>query len=226
MKQIKVNLLHISPLHIASKAIRKCHANEHLSDTIDSTIGTKDRNLIHRVGLKHDHSSTLEHITASFDITGISVAVLGQLTRHRLASYTVQSTRYTTDKLLKNEEPFIDDNNCFVSTEDAEKRGSKYVVLTGNWLVDSVSIHSIESVRWLATKNIPNDELRYALPQAWRTNLTMTINFRSLRNFLQLRTSSHAMEEIRHLANLIYQSIPGKYHYLLEDCVVESNTDL
>jgi len=92
---MKIKLLHHTPLHIASTAIRKCWASEGKSDTVDGVLGEKDKELIERVGNKYKHSSTLEHINYTFDIDGISRACLQELARHRHASLSVKSTRYT-----------------------------------------------------------------------------------------------------------------------------------
>ena len=99
---MQVKLLHSTPLWICSTAIRRCWASEAKSDN----GGTKDKELIERIGNKNKHKSTLEHLVYSFDVDGISRACLTELARHRIASYSVKSTRYTL-KELKDEPPFI-----------------------------------------------------------------------------------------------------------------------
>jgi len=69
--------------------------------------GKKDKELIHRVGNKMKHASTLEHLVYTFYIQGISRACLQELARHRIASLSVKSTRYTTSRELKFEKPFV-----------------------------------------------------------------------------------------------------------------------
>lgn len=97
-----VKLLHHSPLEVADIAICKCYGNEPHSDS------EKVKARINRVANVSKHASTIEHLSYSFDIDGISRACLQQLCRHRISSYTVQSTRYVLSKLLKNERSFID----------------------------------------------------------------------------------------------------------------------
>ena len=113
---MKVELLHNTPLWVCAKAIRKCWASEDKSDTTTeyddvehryiTMTGDKDKELINRVGNKNKHKSTLEHLVYTFDVDGISRACLTELARHRIASYSVKSTRYTL-KELKNEIAFI-----------------------------------------------------------------------------------------------------------------------
>ena len=96
-----VKLLHHTPLEVADIAICKCYGNEPHEDL------DKIQARINRVANVSKHASTIEHLTYSFDIDGISRGCLQQLCRHRVASYTVQSTRYTLSKLLKSERSFL-----------------------------------------------------------------------------------------------------------------------
>ena len=96
-----VELLHHTPLEVADIAICKCYDNEPHSDS------EKVKARINRVANVSKHASTIEHLTYSFDIDGISRSCLQQLCRHRVASYTIQSTRYTLSKLLKSERSFL-----------------------------------------------------------------------------------------------------------------------
>ena len=99
---MKVKLLNYTPLEVADIAICKCYGNEPHSDS------EKVKARINRVANVSKHASTIEHLYYNFDIDGISRACLQQICRHRVASYTVQSTRYVLSKLLKNERSFID----------------------------------------------------------------------------------------------------------------------
>ena len=95
-----VRLLHATPLEVVDIAICKCYSNKP-HDELE-----KIQARITKVANVSKHSSTIEHLNYSFDIDGISRAVLQELARHRIASYTVKSTRYTL-KELKDEQPFI-----------------------------------------------------------------------------------------------------------------------
>jgi len=99
---MKVTLLQHTPLEVCAHAIRTCWQSFNKSDC----GGEKDKELIDRVGNRYKHSSTLEHLVYTFYIQGISRAVLQELARHRMASLSVKSTRYTL-KELKEEETFL-----------------------------------------------------------------------------------------------------------------------
>lgn len=206
---MKVTLHHYTPLVICSDAIRTCWQSFDKSDN----GGEKDRDLIDRVGNKFKHASTLEHLVYNFYIEGISRALLQELARHRMASLSVKSTRYTL-KELKDEAPY--------SVEEIE-RASKYLVMTGVEIVDQMSIRALENLRAVLVEGISNDRAKYCLPESYKTELTWTINARSLQNFISLRSDKAALWEIRELANMLYQTLPSEHRYLFENSLKEEH---
>jgi thymidylate synthase (FAD) len=93
---MQVELLQNTSLTVCAKAIRTCWNSHDKSDN----GGDKDLELINRVGNKFKHSSTLEHLNYTFYISGVSRALLQELSRHRIASLSVKSTRYTLKAFL------------------------------------------------------------------------------------------------------------------------------
>jgi len=73
---------------------------------------------------------------------------------------------------------------------------------------------ALENLRQLLVAGIPNDKAKYALPECYKTELTWTINARSLQNFLELRSDKSALWEIRDLAYEIYNTLPDDHKYL------------
>ncbi|QQF52515.1 FAD-dependent thymidylate synthase [Campylobacter fetus] len=205
---MEVELLNFTPLWVCSNAIRTCWQSFDKGDN----GGEKDVELIDRVGNKFKHASTLEHLYYNFYIKGISRALLQELARHRIASLSVKSTRYTL-KELKNESEF--------RVGDFEN-ASTYIVLTGNKFVDNASINALENLRRILNQNTSLDIAKYCLPESYKTELSWSINARSLQNFLSLRSSKQALWEIRDLANLIYQNIPDGHKFIYENCLIKS----
>ena len=175
------------------------------------TCGPKNAALIERVGNKLKHASILEQLVYTFDINGVSRALLQELARHRHQSLTVKSSRYTL-KELKDEESFSP--TSFV-------RASKYLVMTGIELVDTMSIKALENLRLVLVEGISNDKAKYCLPESYRTRLQTQFNGRSLQNFLRLRSDKSALWEIRDLANAIYNALPADHKYLYKDCMYD-----
>ena len=201
---MNIELLHFTPLWVCAKAIRKCWASEDKSDTVDGICGDKDKELINRVGNKNKHKSTLEHLVYTFDVDGISRACLQELARHRIASYSVKSTRYTLKEL-----------------KEADKM-KHFLVLTGNTELDYANIDYLLLLKnKLLAGSIANDVAKYMLPEAYKTSLVMTINARSLQNFIELRSSKSALWEIQNLAKAMYDAIPEEHIYLFKEYINE-----
>lgn len=200
---MKVTLNAYTPLVVCSDAIRECWQSQDKSDN----GGEKDLALIDRVGNQYKHSSTLEHLTYSFTIEGISRACLQELARHRMTSLSVKSTRYTL-KELKSEEIFA--LNDF-------KRAEQYIVITGNEIVDNASIIGLNNLRNILLEGVSNDIAKYCLIESYKTSLAWTLNARSLQNFLTLRSSKAALWEIRNLAIAVYLAIPEDHKFLFHN---------
>jgi len=207
---MQVTLHNHTPLVVCSDAIRTCWQSFDKSDN----GGEVDRALIDRVGNKFKHASTLEHIVYNFYIAGISRALLQELARHRMASLSVKSTRYTL-KELKEEPSF--------TIEDKE-RAQKYLVMTGVEMVDEMSIRALENLRAVLAEGISNDRAKYCLPESYKTELSWTINARSLQNFISLRSDKAALWEIRDLANMVYTTLPEDHRYLFENSLKEDHS--
>ena len=203
---MKVTLKHFTPLDVCYSAIRTCWQSFDKSDN----GGEKDLALIDRVGNKNKHSSTLEHLFYNFYIQGISRACLQELSRHRIASLSVKSTRYTL-KELKEEETFLPlDQNNFA-------RAEKFIVLTKNRQVDEASVLALDKLRLLLKEGISNDIAKYALPESYKTELSWSINARSLQNFIELRSSRQALWEIRDLAHSIFNALPSEHQFIFSE---------
>ena len=194
---MQVKLMHCTPLDIADKAIGKCW---------DKQCDTINYKRLKRVGVQHKHESTLEHISYNFDIDGLSRACLQELARHRISSFSVKSSRYTLKELV---------------VADTDEKLRAFMVQTNSGSVNDCNIATLKDVRTILKSGEPNDVAKYMLPEAYKTSLVWTVNLRSLRNFLSLRSSKRALWEIRDLATAIYREIPEEHKFLVEDCMEE-----
>lgn len=138
------------------------------------------RALLH--ALKSGHDSVLEHCVFTFRIEGVSRVLLAQLTRHRVASYSIQSQRYCGADL----DTVTPDSMCIPE------------------LVDDI-IDLKKAVEALYEKaiglGVPEEDARYYTLQAGKTRGMVTMNARELRHFFELRCCSRAQWEIRKLAD-------------------------
>jgi thymidylate synthase (FAD) len=209
---MSVKLLHSTPLEIAVKAIRTCWQSQDKSDN----CGPIDIALIDRVANKHKHGSTIEHLSYTFEIE-MSRGCLQEWARHRMASLSVKSSRYTL-KELKDARGL---SSIFDYDEEslALKTARQFLVLTRELDVDNASIQALMRLQDVLKAGIANDKAKYCMPEAYKTSLVWTINARSLQNFLALRTSKAALAEIRELAYEVYENLPEDHKFLFKEFV-------
>lgn len=235
--QHTVSLLYATPLFLASHGARTCWDSHDKSDSIKEydcidgellgiTTGKGDMELIDRVGNKFRHASILEHLNYTFYIEGISRALLQELSRHRHASPSVKSTRYTL-KELKNEKPFLtsayDEDIGEVITIIDHHRADKYLVLTDEKYVNWASYKALEELRKVLERGISNDLAKYCIPEAYKVSEQLTINARSLQNLLSLRSDKSALWEIRQLSRSLYNALPTDHQYLFLHCMKDDH---
>ena len=172
-----------------------------------AAVCTDSRNpesaLRHAVG--SGHTSVLEHAVFTFRVEGLSRAALAQLTRHRLASFDVQSQRYVRIHGID-----------LVIPESIRK--SDFYTEAGSLLEDVMNLY-----QRMVDAGIPAEDARYVTPQAVPTTLIMTMNARELLHFFSLRTCNRAQWEIRHLADemltICRQLASGIFGYAGPGCV-------
>lgn len=136
-----------------------------------------------RHSVEAGHESVLEHAVFTFRVEGLSRAALAQLTRHRLASFDVQSQRYVRIHGVD-----------LVMPETI--RSSDFYVEAGSLMEDVMNLY-----QRMVDAGIPAEDARYITPQAVPTVLVMTMNARELRHFFSLRCCNRAQWEIRGLAD-------------------------
>lgn len=142
------------------------------------------------IALEGGHESVIEHAVFTFKIEGVSRALLAQLTRHRLASYSVQSQRYV--HYLKGFD-YVTPPKIVALGEDAVAEYDQQMATIHEWYVG-----------WkekLGKGEDGNEDARFVLPNACATCLLVTMNARELRHFFSLRCCTRAQWEIRELAN-------------------------
>ena len=194
--------------------------------------------------LSYKHESILEHITLTYSVKGISRALLQELARHRHISLSVESTRHTLKKKLRD----IETAAILVENVDSIlpmrtilnfsdlfrmfgiKKENKDDDIVGDYatFVLAAIEHMLKQSKRLlpdgsCTKDgaTDNDDLKYYLPEFWPTNLILTVNIRELRHILNLRTTPQALKEFRSLARELFYAVPDEFKYLLQDCVHE-----
>lgn len=185
-------LIHATPWENAAYAARTCYLSHERS-----TPETDMALLLNCI--RRGHDSVLEHIVMQWDIT-CTRACSHQLVRHRLASYSQTSQRYTT----------IDQNMDWYSLGEAFNKLDKSTILDTMMLIDNIGEHYQE----LLNCGLKPEDARAILPNCTLTTLTMTINMRSFRNLVELRTHKTAQSEIRDIVYSMVMGLPANHKTL------------
>lgn len=171
-----------NPEKVVAMAARTCYTAMPLSqleEKLDDEAVVKMVTSLSDLG----HESPTEHVSFTFVIEGVSRALLAQLTRHRMASYSVRSQRYVSE----NKAGFVFPES--INTPEAK----------------AIYMSSIDNARkaydQLKKLGVEKEDARMVLPNATETQLMMTMNARSLINFFKLRCCNRAQKEIRDLAD-------------------------
>lgn len=221
-EKLKVHLLSTTenPEKVIETAAKTCYSpgtTEHLWHT----DGDCDE-FIQKLK-KMNHMSPFEHANFTFGIDGVSRVLLAQLTRHRIASFSVQSQRYVkydTGKVdlatlfeipdgIVNGPDNAFDNYMDALDEVAAAYENLVAVLQGNGL----------------SKTEAAENARYILPGSMKTNLIMTMNARELMHFFELRCCNRAQDEIRQLAWTILDLLKEKFPSIFNGCGPNCLTD-
>lgn len=194
-KKLKVILLRhtLSPEETIALSAKLCYSKSTIEDLRDK-ISRKDQSEFIEKLMNMGHESVLEHVTFSFGVEGVSRVLLAQLTRHRIASFSVQSQRYVS---YENGFGYILPDSIAALGKDAVQQYQKQMDTIEGWYVD-----------WqkkLGKGEKSNEDARFVLPNACETRLVVTMNVRELRHFFSLRMCNRAQWEIRKMAEEMFR---------------------
>ena len=149
--------------------------------------------------INRGHESILEHAVITYRVI-CDRAVMAEWTRHRMASYSIESTRYcnyTKDKFggLTFIYPYWMPENPTLTPEQT---------LAWHYMYNAALHAEIAYKNLLHTGMIP-DAARAILPNCLKTEIVCTMNLRELRHFLKLRTDRAAHPDIQKLAKELFE---------------------
>ncbi len=205
---MKVELLAYTPDadKIVAAAAKLCYAKSDIDTLLDGLTPEKTENFLDML-TSLGHQSPVEHASFTFGIEGVSRALLAQLTRHRIASFSVQSQRYVSkcnfEYITPPEIEAIPEAKAeFIAAmeEDARHYENLQTILKNAHRERLIAEGKSEKEAEKAAEKIANEDARFVLPNACDTRIIMTMNVRSLYNFFALRCCNRAQWEIRELA--------------------------
>lgn len=162
--------------------------------------------------LSKGHESVIEHISYTFLIEGVSRALLLELERHRHASMSVESTRWALKKL--NKEKAL---NNVLSDVMSSYVNDTQLTFDQRCAVENVLFTSdlfYGALHTMIEAGVPNDVVKYFLPEATCTNLFYTVNARELRHICKLRSQNNVLPEFRELVDHFIEAVPSGHRFL------------
>lgn len=193
IKQIVKVISHTPNMEtLIASAAKLCYSNSNIDDIYEHNKSnpTDNAEFINKL-IDMGHESPLEHATITFGIENVSRALLAQITRHRIATFSVQSQRYVKNTKKEYYTPEEITNNKlanYIYDECVTNCFDKYNDIVNLLIKDGL------------TEKEAIEKARCVLPNAALTKLLMTMNIRSLHNFFKLRICKRAQKEIRDLA--------------------------
>ncbi|MCL1972677.1 MAG: FAD-dependent thymidylate synthase [Endomicrobia bacterium] len=205
---MKVKLLKFTqdPEKVCAIAGRLCYSFSGIDEISEKFTKEKIKELLDKI-IASGHHSVLEHASFTFGVEGVSRALLAQLTRHRIASFSVQSQRYVK---FKNGVEFV--------TPGTIKKDKNLLKKYEEFLKNTEKLY-----KEYLDAGIPAEDARYILPNASSTKIIITMNARELRHFFALRCCNRAQWEIREMAcrmlNLVKQEASILFSDAGPDCL-------
>lgn len=162
------------------------------------------------------HESPIEHASFTFGIEGVSRSLLAQITRHRIASYSVQSQRYVKEAQFEYVLPpeIAKDaaaKEIYLRSMESAQRDYEQLteLLAARHKADMIAAGVDEKKATRDAEKKAIEDARFVLPNACTTKMIVTMNARSLLNFFSHRCCNRAQWEIRELATEMYRLCIG-----------------
>lgn len=207
---MKVTLISYTkdPEKVIAAAVRQCYSSDSAVVMKRKMTETERAKMIKMV-IGSGHTSTIEHASFTFAIEDVSRVLTHELVRHRIASYSQQSQRYINGKKFGFVTP-----PTILSKKEAK-------------IIFDQTIKDLgEKYEKLIELGVPKEDARFILPNATDVKIVVTMNARSLFNFLARRMCNRAQWEIRTMAVLMHKELikvaPNIFKYAGPTCKTEN----
>lgn len=211
-----------NPEKVVAAAAKLCYSKSDISTLMDGLTDEKVANFLEKLS-NLGHASPLEHASFTFGIEGVSRSLLAQISRHRIASFSVQSQRYVdmdnADHVVPKEIYDAGYSAVRLYEESVKNSFNNY-----NELKEELTRKYItEGMKESPAKKKAQEDARYVLPEACCTRMIVTMNARELNHFFNLRCCNRSSREIREVAEemlkLVYPVAPHLFKSAGPSCV-------
>ena len=189
------------PEELVAMGAKLCYSTAGIGD-LRQGVGQRDQSNFLEHLVASGHLSPIEHASFTFGIEGVSRSLLAQITRHRIASFSVKSQRYVSEASSAKEGGVF---NYIVPPRIRE---------LGPELLDEFAKQMEQIQKWydfwvekLGGGESASEDARFVLPNAAETKMLVTMNARELLHFFTLRCCNRAQWEIRALATEMLRQV-------------------
>lgn len=218
-----------NPEHTVASAAKLCYSPSDIDGIREALTDEKAAAFVEMLS-EIGHESPIEHATFTFGIEGVSRALLAQITRHRIASFSVQSQRYVAEsdfQFVTPPEIAAEPEALALFNEAMEKDLEYYEKITEVLKAKHKAAFLAEGMdEKTATRSAEKkaiEDARFVLPNACDTKMVVTMNARSLHNFFRQRCCNRAQWEIRDVANqmlaLVSEVAPNLFKNAGPSCI-------
>lgn len=194
------------PERVVAQAARLCYSSDGIEEIGRGMTPEKIASFVEMLA-SMGHDSPTEHASFTFGIEGVSRSLLAQITRHRIASYSVKSQRYVDESgfeyVIPPEIEGIEEaKKEFLAAMEEDRQ--HYEVISA--LLEQKHRKCLtesgmpEGKAASAARKMANEDARFVLPNACATKMICTFDARSLNHFFSLRCCNRAQWEIRDVA--------------------------
>lgn len=218
-----------NPEHCVASAAKLCYSSSNIADLRNNLSDEKAAQFVEMLS-EIGHESPVEHASFTFGIEGVSRALLAQITRHRMASFSVKSQRYVREGSFEYVTPpeieAIPEAKAIydeIMSEDQRRYDALAAVLKEKHIKTFMAEGRDEKTATRMAEKKAIEDARFVLPNACETQMVMTMNARSLMNFFRHRCCNRAQWEIKDIADqmlaLVLEVAPNLFKNAGPACV-------
>ncbi len=196
-----------NPEHTVASAAKLCYSSSTISNLTDNLTDEKAASFVEMLS-EIGHESPIEHASFTFGIEGVSRSLLAQITRHRMASFSVKSQRYVREGSFEYVTPpeiaaipkaleIYDE----IMAEDQKRYDRLSEILKEKHIKTFLAEGKDQKTAEKLAEKKAIEDARFVLPNSCETQMVMTMNARSLHNFFKHRCCARAQWEIQDIAN-------------------------
>jgi len=207
----------LKPQEIVAFGAKLCYSPASISE-LEAGIPAQDQSGFVEKLMSLGHLSPVEHASFTFGIEGVSRSLLAQITRHRIASFSVKSQRYVGHTGEKSDGVFD-----YIIPPRIRELGAEYVGEYERQMAEIQNWYNFWRDKLGGGGEATNEDARFVLPNAAETKMIVTMNARELLHFFTLRCCNRAQWEIRQLATemlrLVKRAAPSIFAEAGPPCV-------